>query len=236
MSKSIPVRSACDPQYQWTLTDIFPSDADWHSCYAKVKDSLDSLRGYRGAYSTDNADTLLSYLELGDRLGRSLDALANYAQRKSDEDTRNAVYQEMTTQFTNLAVAVNQADAFSTPELLAIPDDVLHDFYAACPNSPITAYSSTGSADSVRTRSPPNVRRCLPLPVSSVRLLMKFFLCSMMQTCSFRTLWTAASSPIRSHMGRLSPCCNPVTVPCAKTLLNPFTMSTSSFETPLLRF
>ncbi|MFR4978656.1 MAG: oligoendopeptidase F, partial [Butyricicoccus sp.] len=132
MSKSIPVRSACDPQYQWTLTDIFPSDADWHSCYAKVKDSLDSLRGYEGHLS-DNADTLLSYLELGDRLGRSLDALANYAQRKSDEDTRNAVYQEMTTQFTNLAVAVNQADAFSTPELLAIPDDVLHDFYAACP-------------------------------------------------------------------------------------------------------
>ena len=90
------------------------------------------LRGYEGHLS-DNADTLLSYLELGDRLGRSLDALANYAQRKSDEDTRNAVYQEMTTQFTNLAVAVNQADAFSTPELLAIPDDVLHDFYAACP-------------------------------------------------------------------------------------------------------
>lgn len=132
MSKSIPVRSACDPQYQWTLADIFPSDADWHSCYAKVRDSIDSLRGYDGHLS-DSADTLLSYLELGDRLGRQLDALANYAQRKSDEDTRNAVYQEMTTQFTNLAVAVNQADAFSTPELLAIPDDVLHDFYAACP-------------------------------------------------------------------------------------------------------
>lgn len=235
MSKSIPVRSACDPQYQWTLTDIFPSDADWHSCYAKVKDSLDSLRGYEGHLS-DNADTLLSYLELGDRLGRSLDALANYAQRKSDEDTRNAVYQEMTTQFTNLAVAVNQADAFSTPELLAIPDDVLHDFYAACPK--LTHYRL--QLDRLRRQRAhtlsPNVRRCLPLPVSSVRLLMKFFLCSMMQTCSFRTLWTAASSPIRSHMGRLSPCCNPVTVPCAKTLLSPFTMSTSSFETPLLRF
>ena len=25
MSKSIPVRSACDPQYQWTLTSIFPA-------------------------------------------------------------------------------------------------------------------------------------------------------------------------------------------------------------------
>ncbi len=38
----------------------------------------------------------------------------------------------MTTQFTNLAVAVNHADAFATPELLAIPDDVLDGFYQSC--------------------------------------------------------------------------------------------------------
>lgn len=133
MSKSIPVRSACDPQYQWTLTDIFPTDDAWRQCYAKVKDSLEILHGYKGHLS-DSADTLLSYLQLGDTLSQQLDALANYAQRKSDEDTRNAVYQEMTTQFTNLAVSVNQADSFSTPELLAISDDVLNGFYQSCPS------------------------------------------------------------------------------------------------------
>ena len=39
-----------------------------------------------------------------------------------------------------------------------------------------------------------------------------------------------------THMGRLSPCCNLVTVPCGKTLLNPFTNVTSKFENTLLRF
>ncbi len=132
MPKTIPARSDRDACDQWDLTDIFPDDAAWHQCYANVKDTLDTLRGYQGHLS-DNADTLLAYLQFGDTLSHQLDALANYAQRKSDEDTRNAVYQEMTTQFTTLSVAVNHADAFSTPELLAIPDDVLDGFYQSCP-------------------------------------------------------------------------------------------------------
>ena len=75
----------------------------------------------------------MSFLQFSDELGGQLDALGNYAQRKSDEDTRNAVYQEMTAQFTNLAVATSQADAFSTPELLAIPEQTLTEFYNAAP-------------------------------------------------------------------------------------------------------
>ena len=93
---------------------------------------LDKLRGFEGHLS-DSADTLLEYLRFGDTLSEKLDALGNYAQRKSDEDTRNVVYQEMTAKFTNLAVAVGQADAFSTTELLAIPDETLDSFYQAAP-------------------------------------------------------------------------------------------------------
>ena len=132
MPKNIASRSDCDPQYQWALTDIFPSDEAWRECYAKAQASLDTLRSYEGHLS-DSAQKLLSFLQFSDELGGQLDALGNYAQRKSDEDTRNAVYQEMTAQFTNLAVATSQADAFSTPELLAIPEQTLTEFYKAAP-------------------------------------------------------------------------------------------------------
>ena len=132
MPKNIASRSDCDPQYQWALTDIFPSDEAWRECYAKAQASLDTLRSYEGHLS-DSAQKLLSFLQFSDELGGQLDALGNYAQRKSDEDTRNAVYQEMTAQFTNLAVATSQADAFSTPELLAIPEQTLTEFYNAAP-------------------------------------------------------------------------------------------------------
>lgn len=132
MPKNIASRSDYDPQYQWALTDIFPSDEAWRECYAKAQASLDTLRSYEGHLS-DSAQKLLSFLQFSDELGGQLDALGNYAQRKSDEDTRNAVYQEMTAQFTNLAVATSQADAFSTPELLAIPEQTLTEFYKAAP-------------------------------------------------------------------------------------------------------
>lgn len=132
MPKNIASRSDCDPQYQWALTDIFPSDEAWRECYAKAQASLDTLRSYEGHLS-DSAQKLLSFLQFSDELGGQLDALGNYAQRKSDEDTRNAVYQDMTAQFTNLAVATSQADAFSTPELLAIPEQTLTEFYNAAP-------------------------------------------------------------------------------------------------------
>lgn len=132
MPKTVPARADVDPQFQWALTDIFPTDDAWRACYAEAQTMLDKLRGFEGHLS-DSADTLLDYLRFGDSLSEKLDALGNYAQRKSDEDTRNAVYQEMTAKFTNLAVAVGQADAFSTPELLAIPDETLDGFYQAAP-------------------------------------------------------------------------------------------------------
>ena len=132
MPKTVPARAEVDPQFQWALTDIFPSDEAWSTCYAEAQSMLDKLRGFEGHLS-DSADTLLEYLRFGDTLSEKLDALGNYAQRKSDEDTRNAVYQEMTAKFTNLAVAVGHADAFSTPELLAIPDETLDSFYQAAP-------------------------------------------------------------------------------------------------------
>lgn len=133
MPKTISTRSACDPQYQWALTDIFPSDEAWRQSYAKAQASLDTLRSYEG-HLADSAQSLLSFLQFSDTLSGQLDALGNYAQRKSDEDTRNAVYQEMTAQFTNLAVAASQADAFSTPELLAIPEQTLTEFYKNAPD------------------------------------------------------------------------------------------------------
>ena len=132
MPKTVLARAEVDPQFQWALTDIFPSDEAWSTCYAEAQAMLDKLRGFEGHLS-DSADTLLEYLRFGDTLSEKLDALGNYAQRKSDEDTRNAVYQEMTAKFTNLAVAVGQADAFSTPELLAIPDETLDSFYQTAP-------------------------------------------------------------------------------------------------------
>ena len=51
------------------------------------------------------------YYEEGDDFTRAGEPLASYAFRKSDEDTRNPVYQEMSAQTQNLLVEAEEATA-----------------------------------------------------------------------------------------------------------------------------
>lgn len=132
MSQTIPARADVDVRFTWNLADIFPTDDAWRAEFARVRGQLDTLRSYQGKLA-EHAQTLLAFLQLGDELSLALDKLGNYARRKSDEDTRNAVYQEMSAQFMNLAVETGEASAFETPEILAIPDETLDGFYAAEP-------------------------------------------------------------------------------------------------------
>lgn len=129
---TIPTRAEADPRFTWDLSDLYTTDDDWRRAYLAAKDSPERLAGYAG-HLAEGAGTLLGFLRLSDTLSETLDKLGNYAQRKSDEDTRNAAYQEMSALFINLAIAINQAAAFSTPEILDIPDDVLDGFYASEP-------------------------------------------------------------------------------------------------------
>lgn len=83
--------------------------------------------GYAGKISAD-AKTLLEYQRLGEEISLLLDSLANYAQRKSDEDTRNPVYQDLTGKLTKVWVQLGADTAFEVPELLSISDDGWRNF------------------------------------------------------------------------------------------------------------
>ena len=75
------------------MEDLYASDAAWLEDLEKLKTLGAKLPEYDGKLSA-SAQTLLEYQKLGEEISVLLDSLANYAQRKSDEDTRNAVYQD----------------------------------------------------------------------------------------------------------------------------------------------
>lgn len=62
-------------------------------------------------------------------LAASRQFIANYAQRKSDEDTRNPVYQDLTGKLTKVWVQLGADTAFEVPELLSISDERMEEFY-----------------------------------------------------------------------------------------------------------
>lgn len=128
MEKKIPVRNEADPKYTWALEDVYANNDVWKADLEKARALPAQLAAYKG-HLGDSAQKLLEFLQLGDDISVLFDALYGYAQRRSDEDTANSLYQGMTSQAMSAMVAVDAASSFETPELLAIPDDKLEQFY-----------------------------------------------------------------------------------------------------------
>ena len=126
--KKIPVRSEADPKYTWALEDVYANNDVWKADLEKARALPAQLAAYKG-HLGDSAQKLLEFLQLGDGISVLFDSLYGYAQRRSDEDTANSLYQGMTSQAMSAMVAVDAASSFETPELLAIPDDKLEQFY-----------------------------------------------------------------------------------------------------------
>lgn len=130
-ANTIPERNNIPVEYKWASEDLYKSDSDWERDYEKVKEDAGKLIGYKGILS-QSAQNLLSYLRDKDDLTVKYDRIFNYAERKTHEDTRNAHYQDYYNKAQILSSAINSFTAFSTPEILSIPDDVLVRFYEEC--------------------------------------------------------------------------------------------------------
>lgn len=124
----IPLREELAEENTWAIEDIYASDELWEKDLARLKTYAQAFAAYKGRLS-ESADTLLGFLTLEDEVEVLASDLGNYAQRKSDEDTRNPKYQDYTQRFISAVVAINSECAFASPELLEIGDDILERFY-----------------------------------------------------------------------------------------------------------
>lgn len=128
----IPKRSEQNPEYTWAIEDIYPTDEAWKEDLAKMQQMPEKILSYKGRLG-ESGETLLEFMRLSDDISVLCDSLGNYAQRKSDEDTANAVYQAMVGQLMNAYVQINSAGSFETPELISIDEEKLAGFYQSIP-------------------------------------------------------------------------------------------------------
>ena len=131
-TNKIPARADVPEKDKWAIQDLFATDDDWRAALAKAKEFIPRITAFRGRLAESGA-ALLSFFRLDDEISLAFDALVHYAQRRSDEDTRVAAYQEMVSQVTRFAVEIQSAAAFETPELLAISDEDMNRLYAEAP-------------------------------------------------------------------------------------------------------
>ena len=125
-------REEIDSKYKWDLSSMFPSDEAFETGLEELKAYCPKLLAFKGKIST-SAQALLEFLQLEDQMTLLLYKIINYAERKSDEDTRVAKYQAYVANATSVYTQVGEATSWFAAELLAIPAESVEKFYAEVP-------------------------------------------------------------------------------------------------------
>ncbi len=128
MARKIPERSEVPVQYTWNTDDLFVSDEAWEAAFEAVQTKIPQLAAYAGRLS-ESAATLYEYLMAEQAISDEFSPIANYAQRKYDQDTREPKYQAMAGKVSSLMVALRSATAFELPEMMKMEDETLEQFY-----------------------------------------------------------------------------------------------------------
>ena len=131
-AKKIRNREEIPAEDKWAIEDLYGTDDAWEQDLKTVAEDETYLASFAGKLA--DPKNLCDYLKKSEELNVKADRLGNYCMRKADEDTRNATYQAMQGKFMSVFVALGAATSFDTPEIMAISDEDMEQFYADCPD------------------------------------------------------------------------------------------------------
>ena len=121
MPKELKERAAMDPQWQWRLEDIFPTEEAYDQAYEAAGRAIENMKGWQGRVAENPRQAIRD----ADALSLMIDHLAAYALMHKDEDGSDPARQARAARFQSLMVKAGSACAFLDPELLAMPETEL---------------------------------------------------------------------------------------------------------------
>ena len=128
-SQKIPERREIADEHKWDLSDLFKSDKSWEQMFADIEAELASYEKYKG-HLKDSAALFKEALEYHLGLTRKLERVYTYSHLKSDEDKSNQYYLGFHQRALNLFTRASEAASFMTPEIQAMPDDIISRYLA----------------------------------------------------------------------------------------------------------
>lgn len=111
-----------DNKFRWATEQIYASDELWQQEFDSLTEKL-NFEKYRGGLG--KKETFLECMKVQESLGRVFDKLSVYAMLKHDENTKNALYDAMSSKVMALGVKFNECTAFIMPELTALDESIL---------------------------------------------------------------------------------------------------------------
>ena len=86
MSEALKERKEMDSQYQWDLTKMYASDAEWEKAFAAIDPKIEALAAWEG--KLNNAASIREFYDVEIGVFRELENLAVYTSLRLSEDTR----------------------------------------------------------------------------------------------------------------------------------------------------
>lgn len=114
----------------WNMEDMLPGDEAWEALYREAEGELSRYEAFKGRLA-ESADTLYQCLKLDDELSLKMERIYVYAKQKSDQDTANPHYQDMTARAQSLSYKAAAASSYLVPEILAMDDELLSEYRAS---------------------------------------------------------------------------------------------------------
>jgi len=130
--KRIPKREEVPQEMTWDLSPLFENDEEWEKELESLKKAPEQMAAFAGTLG-QSAENLLAAFRFRDETGVRLEKLYGYANCKADQDTGNNANQNMRGKALNMYVLYSSASAFFTPEVMAIPEEILSAFRAEKP-------------------------------------------------------------------------------------------------------
>ena len=127
----VPLRSEQDPANTWATEDLFATPELWEAEYTALGTLPETLAAWEGRLTSGAA--LQEYLDFSVAQDLRLSALYRYASLRRDEDTADSAGLARCGKAENLLTRCAAASAWETPELLALSEEQMEQFYAEAP-------------------------------------------------------------------------------------------------------
>ena len=128
MATTYTKRSEVPEAFTWDLRDLFPSEEDWTREYEALMTVPAELAARQGTLGRSAGD-LLAWYKTMDDVALRLTRHNTYACCRADQDTGDGRGQDMRGKSIAVIVAIQSAAAFADPEIMAIPEETLEQFY-----------------------------------------------------------------------------------------------------------
>ena len=114
-----------DNKYKWAVEDIFKSVDEWEKEFNELSKNLD-FSIFKGKLS--NPENFLECMKKEEEVCRKADKLSVYAMMKHDENTKDALYDSLSSKVTAMGAKLGANTAYIMPELTALSDKTLRSY------------------------------------------------------------------------------------------------------------